>query len=75
MYEGVRIHVGVGQRCGASDGESTTLQANKAKRVTFHRGDGRKVRAMQKVKKSKHTDPFASFSYTLVLVSVAVPQM
>ena len=39
---GVKINVGIGQRCRAAqeDVESTTLQANKAKRVTFHRGDG-----------------------------------
>ena len=35
----VRIHVGVGQRCRAIDGDSPTLQA-KSEHVTFHRGDG-----------------------------------
>ena len=32
----VRIHVGIGQCCRTPDVESSTLQANKAKCVTFH---------------------------------------
>ena len=36
----IRVHVGVGQCCRAVDGEPPALQANKAERVTFHRGDG-----------------------------------
>eukprot|EP00964_Phaeocystis_antarctica_P055965 scaffold32964_cov64-Phaeocystis_antarctica.AAC.3 len=36
----IRVDVGIGQRRRARDPESTTLQANKAERVTFQRGDG-----------------------------------
>ena len=39
LTSGVRINVGVGQRCRARDVESSTLQAKKWS-VTFHRGDG-----------------------------------
>ena len=67
----IRVHVGVGQCCRAVDGESPALQA-KSEHVTFHWGDGGNV---AEGSKSEHTDRVASFSYTLVLVSVAVPAM
>ena len=62
------VHVGVGQRCRAMDQESsTTLPTMSTRNVP----EGRWINN-QGQSKGEHTTP-ARLSYTLVLVSVAVP--
>ncbi len=65
------VHVGVGQCCRAIDVESPTIlpTMNTLSHVTFQLG-GSKFK-----ESSKYEHTYASFSNTLVSVSVAVPAM
>ena len=61
------VHVGVGQRYQALDVESSTTLPT----INMQRPSGALDKSSNEVA-SEHTSP-ASFAYTLVLVSVAVP--
>ena len=82
IYRGVRIHVGVGQRCRASrDVESTALPAEKTSARNVPAGQThfpiilRTEGSIQSIQRGEHTSPDASFLYTFELISVAVPSM